>query len=580
MKKIVLALFTACAMLPASAQSEHNFEAAKNLDIFNALYKELDLYYVDTLDAQKLVRAAIDGMLDELDPYTEFYSAKTREDLKQMATGKYAGIGAIIQYNKKTDRCVIGDPFEGMPAAEAGLRPGDVILSIDGKDTGVRGDRDAGDYSQSVSDALRGEPGSSFEIRVQRPGTAEPLTLTLVRRTIAVPAITYYGMVDATTGYILLSEYTENCARNVRRAVVDLKQQGMTRLILDLRNNGGGLMDEAVKMVNLFLPKGKEVLHTRGKIEQMNQTYKTTDDPLDLEMPLVVLVNGGTASAAEITSGALQDYDRAVIMGNRTYGKGLVQQPRELPYGTQMKLTTSKYFIPSGRCVQAYDFKNRNEDGSPKHLPDSLCHEFRTVAGRVVRDGGGIKPDIVVRPDSLPNIAYYLTVTGLDSTEVLLDYEVDYIAKHPEIAPAVDFEISDADYEDFKQRVIESGFTYDPESERALKSLKRIVQFEGYYDDAKTEFENLEKKLKHNIARDLDMNRDVLKQIISSDIVAAYYFQKGAVENSLRHDKQVKAAFDLINNPEKYKSVLDGTYKPADDNGDDGEYDDEEYGEE
>ena len=426
MKKIVLALFTACAMLPASAQSEHNFEAAKNLDIFNALYKELDLYYVDTLDAQKLVRAAIDGMLDELDPYTEFYSAKTREDLKQMATGKYAGIGAIIQYNKKTDRCVIGDPFEGMPAAEAGLRPGDVILSIDGKDTGVRGDRDAGDYSQSVSDALRGEPGSSFEIRVQRPGTAEPLTLTLVRRTIAVPAITYYGMVDATTGYILLSEYTENCARNVRRAVVDLKQQGMTRLILDLRNNGGGLMDEAVKLVNLFLPKGKEVLHTRGKIEQMNQTYKTTDDPLDLEMPLVVLVNGGTASAAEITSGALQDYDRAVIMGNRTYGKGLVQQPRELPYGTQMKLTTSKYFIPSGRCVQAYDFKNRNEDGSPKHLPDSLCHEFRTVAGRVVRDGGGITPDVAVPADTLSGIASYLLYS-----DALFDYCNNYRNSNP-----------------------------------------------------------------------------------------------------------------------------------------------------
>ncbi len=551
MKKIVLALFTACAMLPASAQSEHNFEAAKNLDIFNALYKELDLYYVDTLDAQKLVRAAIDGMLDELDPYTEFYSAKTREDLKQMATGKYAGIGAIIQYNKKTDRCVIGDPFEGMPAAEAGLRAGDVILSIDGKDTGERGDRDAGDYSQSVSDALRGEPGSSFEIRVQRPGTAEPLTLTLVRRTIAVPAITYYGMVDATTGYILLSEYTENCARNVRRAVVDLKQQGMTRLILDLRNNGGGLMDEAVKLVNLFLPKGKEVLHTRGKIEQMNQTYKTTDDPLDLEMPLVVLVNGGTASAAEITSGALQDYDRAVIMGNRTYGKGLVQQPRELPYGTQMKLTTSKYFIPSGRCVQAYDFKNRNEDGSPKHLPDSLCHEFRTVAGRVVRDGGGITPDVAVPADTLSGIASYLLYS-----DALFDYCNNYRNSHDTLATPERFRLTDEEYGRFKAFVEQSDFTYDRETKSLLARLKKAARLEGTADSAQAEFQALEAKLSPNLSADLDRHKNEITRIVSTELIRRYYYAAGVAQYYMQDDKVVARAVELLNQPDEMRRLL------------------------
>lgn len=551
MKKIVLALFTACAMLPASAQSEHNFEAAKNLDIFNALYKELDLYYVDTLDAQKLVRAAIDGMLDELDPYTEFYSAKTREDLKQMATGKYAGIGAIIQYNKKTDRCVIGDPFEGMPAAEAGLRAGDVILSIDGKDTGERGDRDAGDYSQSVSDALRGEPGSSFEIRVQRPGTAEPLTLTLVRRTIAVPAITYYGMVDATTGYILLSEYTENCARNVRRAVVDLKQQGMTRLILDLRNNGGGLMDEAVKLVNLFLPKGKEVLHTRGKIEQMNQTYKTTEDPLDLEMPLVVLVNGSTASAAEITSGALQDYDRAVIMGNRTYGKGLVQQPRELPYGTQMKLTTSKYFIPSGRCVQAYDFKNRNEDGSPKHLPDSLCHEFRTVAGRVVRDGGGITPDVAVPADTLSGIASYLLYS-----DALFDYCNNYRNSHDTLATPERFRLTDEEYGRFKAFVEQSDFTYDRETKSLLARLKKAARLEGTADSAQAEFQALEAKLSPNLSADLDRHKNEITRIVSTELIRRYYYAAGVAQYYMQDDKVVARAVELLNQPDEMRRLL------------------------
>ena len=363
----------------------------------------------------------------------------------------------------------------------------------------------------------------------------------------------------------------------MRRAFLDMKQKGMKGFVLDLRGNGGGSLDEAVQIVNMFVPKGLTLVKTRGKLKRANKDYVTTVDPIDTVMPVVVLVNGETASASEITGGSLQDLDRAVILGTRTYGKGLVQLPVDLSYNTQLKLTTGKYYIPSGRCIQAINYRHAR-GGYTEHIPDSLTKVFHTAGGREVRDGGGIKPDLVVRPDSLPNIAYYLTVTGLDSTEVLLDYEIDYIAKHPTIAAAAKFEISDADYDDFKRRVIESGFTYDPESERALKTLKKIVKFEGYYDDAKAEFDALEKKLKHNIARDLDMHRDVLKQIISSDIVAAYYFQAGAVENSLKHDKQVNEAFSLINDQTRYKAILNGTYKPEtdDDGKDDGGEDEEE----
>ncbi len=551
MKHFLLIGMWMVGLLPAIAQSNHNFDVAKNLDIFNAFYKELDLYYVDTLDANNLIRAAIDGMLDELDPYTEYYSETTRQDLKQMTTGKYAGIGAIIQYNKKTDRCVISDPFEGNPAAKAGLRPGDVILSIDGKDTGKRGDRDASDFSQSVSEALRGEPGSSFQLEVKRPGVDTSFTVTLVRETVEVPAITYYGMIDGQTGYIALSEFTENCARNVRRAIVALKQQGMTRLVLDLRNNGGGLMSEAVNLVGLFVPKGTEVLSTRGKIDEMNQTYKTSDDPLDLELPLVVLVNGATASAAEITSGALQDYDRAVVLGTRTYGKGLVQQPRDLPYDTQMKLTTSKYYIPSGRCVQAYDFKNRNADGSPKHLPDSLCREFHTAAGRIVRDGGGITPDVVQTSDTLSGLAAYLLYS-----DELFDYCNLYRNSHDRIASPDSFDLSDEEYNHFKDFLVQSDFSYDRETKRLFAALKKAARLEGTADSAQAEFSALESKLIPNLSADLDRRREEIASIIGTELIRRYYYAAGEARYSLRHDKVVDQAVQLLDNPDEMRRLL------------------------
>ena len=578
--KIRILQLIALLMLPfapamAQEDKDHAFNVAKNMQVFNEIYNYLDLMYVDTLDADETVGTAINSMLRSLDPYTVYYPESEVKNLRTLITGRYVGIGAVIRYNQKLKRVVIDEPYAGNPAAEVGLKKGDIIISIDDS---TMTDKDV----SYVSSHLRGDAGTTFVLKIKRPSTGKEMDFKITRRSVEMPSIPFYGINKDGIGYLNLTGFTEGCAKEVRRAFVEMRHQGMRGFVLDLRGNGGGSLSEAVNIVNMFVPKGITLVKTRGKLKRANNDYVTQVEPIDSVMPVVVLVNGESASASEITSGSLQDLDRAVILGTRTYGKGLVQQTIDLSYNGRLKLTAGKYYIPSGRCIQAINYRHAR-GGYTEHIPDSLTKVFRTAGGREVRDGGGIKPDIVVRPDSLPNIAYYLTVTGLDSTEVLLDYEVDYIAKHPEIAPAADFEISDADYEDFKQRVIESGFTYDPESERALKSLKRIVQFEGYYDDAKTEFENLEKKLKHNIARDLDMNRDVLKQIISSDIVAAYYFQKGAVENSLRHDKQVKAAFDLINNPEKYKSVLDGTYKPADDNGDngdDGEYDDDEYGEE
>lgn len=558
--QLIMLLALPFTQITAQEDKDHNFNVGKNMQVFNEIYNYLDLMYVDTLNADEVVGTAINSMLRSLDPYTVYYPEDQVKNLRTMITGRYVGIGAVIRYNQKLKRVVIDEPYAGNPAAEVGLKKGDIILSIDdstmvGKDVSY------------VSSHLRGDPGTTFVLKIKRPSTGKVMNFTIKRRSVELPSIPFYGLNGDGIGYLNLSSFTEGCAKDVRRALVEMKQKGMKGFVLDLRGNGGGSLSEAVDIVNMLVPKGITLVKTRGKLKRANRDYTTSVEPIDSVMPVVVLVNGESASASEITSGSLQDLDRAVILGTRTYGKGLVQLSVDLSYNGQLKLTTGKYYIPSGRCIQAINYKHAR-GGYTEHIPDSLTKVFHTVGGREVRDGGGIKPDIVVRPDSLPNIAYYLTVNGLDSTEVLLDYEIDYIASHPTIAPAADFEISDADYEDFKRRVIESGFTYDPESERALKSLKKIVQFEGYYDDAKTEFENLEKKLKHDIARDLDMHRDVLKQIISSDIVAAYYFQSGAIENSLKHDKQVKEAFNLIKDTDKYKSVLNGTYKPADETDD------------
>ena len=537
--------------LPVAAQNnkDHNLDVAKSLDVFNAIYKNLDYMYVDTLNATDVVGTAINSMLESLDPYTSYYPEDKAAEYKEMMTGKYAGVGAVISYNFKIKRVVINEPYEGMPAAEAGLRKGDIILSIDGEDMTKQ-------TNQYVSDHLRGDAGTTLVLKVLRPATGKKLTMKITRKAIQMPYLPYYGLQPDGIGYINYAQFFDGTSKDFRRAFLDLRQKGAKKLVIDLRNNGGGNVQDAISILNMFLPKGKMLLTMKGKIKNANRTYTTTVEPVDTVMPIVVLVNGQTASASEITSGALQDYDRAVILGTRTYGKGLVQVPNvPLPYNGKLKLTTAKYYIPSGRCIQAVNYRH-SKGGYTEHVPDSLTSLFHTAAGREVRDGGGIKPDVEVKGDSLPNIALYLD--RVDTTSVLLNYEVDYLKTHPTVARPSEFEFSDADYEVLKQQIVESGFTYDRLSDKYLKDLERMAQFEGYYDDSKTEFEALKKKLTHNLAKELDWpyNKEKIKQMVALDIMSMYYYQKGAIEHSLRYDPQYKEAVRLLNNPEEYEGVL------------------------
>ena len=538
------------AMVTVSAQEkddkDHNFEVAKNLDVFSTIYKQLDLMYVDTLDANEVIGNGIKAMLRSLDPYTEYYPQEKMEDLTQMRTGTYAGVGAMIRKNFQLGRVMVSEPYEGMPAAEAGLRRGDVILAIDDEDMTNK-------EVSHVSSKLRGDAGTSFIITVERPGVKKPLKLKVTRRAIQMPVIPHYGMQADGIGYLNLNQFTQNCSRDVRRALLEMKREGMQKLILDLRNNGGGSEQEAVNIVNMFVPKGKVIVSNRGKLKQANHDYLTTVEPIDSMMPVVVLVNGESASASEITAGALQDLDRAVILGTRTYGKGLVQMTMDLPYNGILKLTTNKYYIPSGRCIQAINYRH-SQGGYVEHVPDSLTKVFHTAGGREVRDGGGILPDVVVTPDSMTNIVGYLMYS--DSAEVVHNYIMDYVAAHPTIAPARDFKLTDADFEDFKQRVLQSKFRYDRSTESYLESLEKLARFEGYYDDAKEEFAQLRAKLKHNVAKDLDYNRETLKDLIANEIVTFYYFQRGSVEQSLTWDKQMKEAIKLLQSPEEYGKIL------------------------
>lgn len=534
--------------LPVLAQDkDHNFKIAKNLDVFNALYRNLDMVYVDSLDANEVVGYGIRAMLNSLDPYTEYYPEESLKDLKLLITGKYAGIGAMIRENMQQGGCMIDQPYRNMPADELGLKKGDLILSIDDSTM-------LGKPVSYVSEHLRGDPGSSFKLKIRRLSTGKEMTFNVTRRAIQMPALPYYGMLPDNVGYINLNSYTEGCAKDVRRAFITLKQQGMNRLIFDVRENGGGSVQEALDIINMFVPRNTEVLTMRGKTPRANKDYKTTTEPIDTVMPIVVLVDGGTASASEITAGTLQDLDRAVVMGTRTYGKGLVQTTMELPYNGQMKLTTSKYYIPSGRCIQAINYKHKN-GGYTEHVPDSLTKVFYTAGGREVRDGGGIKPDIEIKADTLTNLAYYL-MSARDSNEVVFNYEYDYIQKHPTIAPASEFMITDADYDELKARVVASDFKYDKQTEKFLNQLKELAKFEGYYDDTKAEFEALENKLNHNIERDMEINRELIKDLISRELCRAYYYDGGSIEHSLRSDSQVKEAVKLLLNEEEYNKVL------------------------
>lgn len=544
----VLLLF---ALAPAMAQqsSNHHFEVGKHLDIFNALYKNLDLLYVDTLDPRQTITAGITGMLRSLDPYTEYYAESDTKNLKMMLTGKYAGIGSLIRYHQKLKRVVIDEPYAGMPAAEAGVRKGDIILSIDDS---VMTDKNV----SYVSNHLRGDAGTSFILKVKRPSTGKTLRLKVTRRNIKLPVMNYYGMRADGIGYINLTSFTEDCSKEMKRAFIELRKQGAKKLILDLRSNGGGSESEAVDIVNMWVPQGVTIVENRGKVRQGNREYKTRMEPIDTVMPLVVLVNGETASASEITAGSLQDLDRAVILGTRTYGKGLVQVPLDLPYNTNLKVTTSKYYIPSGRCIQAINYKRDGQQGYKERIADSLTHVFHTLHGREVRDGGGITPDLEVKADTLPNIAYYLSASGTDSTEVLFDYVVDYIHRHETVAPPTEFHLSDADWQSFKDRVVQSGFTYDPVSRKQFDELVKTAKFEGYYDEARDAFDALAAKLKHDVASDLEKNREVLTHILEQDILSAYYYQTGSFQHALQYDRQLKEAERLLGDEDAYRRLL------------------------
>lgn len=531
---LLLCLFTLLPMsLRAQDVKNHNLEVAKNLEIFNALYKNLDLMYVDTLDANKVVTTGIDAMLRSLDPYTEYYPEEKQKELKTMLTGKYAGIGALIRYHRKLKRAVIDEPYEGMPSQQAGLKKGDIILQIDDS---VMTDKEV----SYVSSHLRGEAGTTFILKILRPSTGKEMKMKIKRQSIKMPEITYYSMLPddkqelkgEKIGYIALNTFTGEPAKAMRRAFLDLKKQGAQKLILDLRGNGGGSLTECVDILNMWVPKDVKIVETKGKLKRAESVYKTRLEPIDTVMPLVVLVNKETASASEITCGALQDLKRGIIIGTRTFGKGLVQVPNvDLPYNANLKVTTSRYYLPSGRGIKMKE---------------------------------GIKPDVEVIPDTMANISLYLD--RLDSTEVMFDYAVDYIAKHPSIAPAKDFHLTDADYEAFKQRVIKAGFTYDQMSRKMFEELEKTAKFEGYYDEAKDEFEALKKKLDHHdVERDLTLRRNEIQMLLEQDIVSAYYYQAGELQVGLRDDKVIKEAERILTTEGEYEKVLKGE-KPVENN--------------
>lgn len=549
---LLAAVLVAVAFFSFKSGDDRNFQIAKNLDTFNSIVKELDMFYVDTLDPNKTVREGIDYMLSSLDPYTEYYPEDDQAELQQMLNASFGGIGSLITYNQKLKRSMIVEPFEGTPAAKVGLKAGDILMEIDGKDL-------AGKNNQEVSQMLRGAVGTSFKLKVERPdekGGTRPLEFDIVRQTIQTPMIPYDTIFNKNVGYINLSTFSGTPSKDFKKTFLKLKKEGITSLVIDLRGNGGGRLEEAVEIANFFLPRGKVIVTTKGKTKQASNTYKTLREPLDLDIPITVLVNGATASASEILSGAFQDFDRAVIVGSRTFGKGLVQTTRPLPYGGVMKLTTSKYYIPSGRCVQAIDYKHRNEDGSVGTIPDSLTTVFHTAAGREVRDGGGVMPDIEVKQEKLPNILFYLVRDNL-----IFDYATQYCLKHPSIPSPQEFKVTDADYNDFKAMVKKADFKYDQQSEKIMKTLKEAAKFEGYLDEASEEIKALEKKLTHNLDRDLDYFSKDIRSMIADEIIKRYYYTRGGIIQQLKDDDGLQAALKILADPVKYKETLSAPVK-------------------
>lgn len=525
----------------AKPKESHDFQISKSLDIFNSVFKELDLFYVDTIKPEETVKYGIDAMLATTDPYTTYFPESEMKDLKFMTTGSYAGVGAVISAKEK--KIYITEIYEEKPAYKAGLRAGDVFVSVGGVATD-------GKTTSEVSQMLRGEPLTTVKVVVERPGKGT-VKADVVREKIVIDPVVYYGMLNNSVGFINLTQFTDQSFSSFHNAFLALKAKGMKSLVIDLRNNPGGLLSEATRILNMFVPKGSKLVYTKGKDDKWNTNYNATEAPVDTLMPIAVLVNRSSASAAEIVSGTLQDLDRAVVIGERTYGKGLVQTTRDLPYGGSLKVTISKYYIPSGRCIQAIDYAKRDKDGYVVRIPDSLTHEFKTLHGRIVRDGCGISPDVFVKTEKNASITYYLY-----SKNVIFDYVTRYVQLHRSLATEADVRLSDADYADFKRFVKESGFSYKTKSQETLEKLKKIAEEDGCLERSKAEFEALAARINPDLDADLDANRADISKYICYEIARRYFYQKGVVQEQLKDDKGVNKALEILQDRNSYNALL------------------------
>jgi carboxyl-terminal processing protease len=543
----LLIAFTALTLFSFSNNGNNYFEISKNLDIFATLFREINTYYVDDVDIGKLMRKAIDEMLNSLDPYTNYISESEIEDFRFQMTGQYGGIGA--QVGQKGDYVVITDPYEGFPAQKEDLRAGDMIIEIEGKSTRNK-------TTSDISKLLKGQPGTKVKLKIKREGAGE-LDKVLTREEIHVKNVPYYGMINNETGYIKLQSFTNDAGKEVKDALMELKKnQGLKNVILDVRGNPGGLLHEAVNIVNVFVPQGQEVVSTKGKVKEWDKIYRTLNPAVDTEIPLVILTNRGSASASEIVSGSIQDLDRGIVIGQKTFGKGLVQSTRPLSYNTQLKVTTAKYYTPSGRCIQALDYSHRNEDGSVGAVPDSLKKEFKTRNGRKVYDGGGVDPDVIVNPIVLSKIA-----ESLLNRQLIFDYATIYRSKNDRIESAKTFKLTEADFNDFKKFVSDKDYGYSTESEKALENLQKKAREEKYFDAIASTYEQLKEKLKHDKESDIEKNKTEIIDLLEEEIARRYYFQKARYEASFAHDEDVQEALKVLNDGGKYQVLLKATVK-------------------
>lgn len=538
MKQLLLVLIISL-QFNVSAQS-NGFEVIKNLELIDLIYMNLEKYYVDDPKTGEISKVAIDAMLQELDPYTVFYHEANIEDYRMMTTGQYGGIGALIR--KVDDYVIIAEPYQDKPAHKAGLKAGDKILEIDGRSM-------KGKSNEEVSTALKGTKGSTIKVKYDRPMVGEG-TAEVTRDEIKLPDVPYSGMVEEGIGYIKLNSFTQTASKNVKKAYEDLVSQGMDKVILDLRGNGGGLLIEAVDIVNFFVPKDEVIVKTKGRILDENRTYTTRSNPIDLEIPVVVLVNETSASASEIVSGSIQDLDRGVIVGATTFGKGLVQRTFDLKYGSKMKLTIAKYYTPSGRCVQKLDYYHKNE-GEVDEVPDSLINIFKTKNGREVIDGRGIEPDVKIDGEKLGRITAVLM-----GENIVFDYATKFVNENPTIAPADEFVLSDKAYNDFKAYVLTKEFDYSTASEEQMKKLLKTAKQEGYEDEIVKEYEALYQKVKASKEKDLDLFKDQIKDLVQNEIVSRYYFQEGRIINAFLDDKSLKSAIEVLQDTKRYNAIL------------------------